>query len=271
MLALSGIATAAQYQAASGSVTFSSTSTIACTRPYFFYCVGLDGSLASSSAAERASSRRFPRPLLSSAVLRTSVAASTGPFTQTQLNVVGSVFVLELGTMVRRGEGVIFTRNRWAGGMTTLHTPSLVADGDGSGSVSKRMTLVGLKHWLGDRTGRGERRRHDFSINTTGRVTQVLASIEGTQTDGEEPVAGPDPRRFDTFRNDKPLAGSAGGGTVFSIHTDGTGYQDVEFSQRATDQLSSGLKPLHGSTLNGTYRECGDGSLQRLLRQMPMQ
>ena len=104
-----------------------------------------------------------------------------------------------------------------------------------------------------------------FSINTDGTGYQVLYSFGASTIDGEDPTAGltlDGSTLFGTTDeggNFPPNQG-VGGGTVFSIRTDGTGYTVLHsFTDTETviNDTVSGLT-LDGSTLYGTTATGGD-------------
>ena len=103
-----------------------------------------------------------------------------------------------------------------------------------------------------------------FSIHTDGTGYQVLYSFGATPTDGEDPVAG---LTLDgsTLFGTTNTGGSAGGGTVFSINADGTGYQVVD-SFTGDNQSNFRLDPRRFD-LVWNYREWRRWPRQRLLHQ----
>ena len=150
---------------------------------------------------------------------------------------------------------MIFSINPDGSGLTILHSFT-GTDGDGETPMSS-MTLVGSTTLYGTTENGGTYGDGTiFSINTDGTGYQVLYSFGATATDGEEQVAG---LTLDgsTLFGTTSIGGSTGGGTVFSIHTDGTGYQVVD-SFTGNNQSISGLT-LDGSTLFGTTEYGGDG------------
>ncbi len=97
-----------------------------------------------------------------------------------------------------------------------------------------------------------------FSINTDGTGFQVLHSFAGGTGDGEEPTAGltlvGSTLYGTTLEGGGTGAGGDGYGTVYSINTDGTGYQVLHSFTDGTGDggIPEGVLALNGSTLYGT-------------------
>ena len=179
------------------------------------------------------------------------------------LTLVGSTLY---GTMYYGGsahDGVLFSVNTDGSNFQVLHAFT-GADGPNPGAdvsftvVGSR--LFGTTDW-GGTDGDGTL----FSINTDGSDYQVVHSFVGGANDGAVPEAGLT-LVGSTFFGTTIGGGPDGAGTVFSINTNGTGFQVVHsFSGGATDGASPGAAlTLVGSTLYGTTGQggaAGDGTV----------
>jgi uncharacterized repeat protein (TIGR03803 family) len=260
VLKLSGTATVADYQAALQSVTFSTTSTVTGTRAITI--VGMDGSLDGGSAAESVDVA-LPTPVLSVPFSNitgytANYSVGTSQIIGANLTAVGSTLFGTAGMGYSGGNGVIFSVNPDGTGLTILHSFT-GTDGDGANPMSS-MTLVGSTLIGTTEHGGAYGDGTIFSINTDGSGYQVLHSFGATKTEAQDPLAGLTLDGSILFGT-TIAGGSAGEGTVFSIHTDGTGFQ-VLHSFAGTDANAqdyiSGLT-LDGSTLYGTTANGGYG------------
>ncbi len=167
------------------------------------------------------------------------------------LTLVGSTL---FGTTTGGGsanDGTVFSINPDGTGFLVLHSFSGSATDGGhpiAGLTLVGSTLFGTTDY-GGTAGDGT----VFSINPDGSGFQLLHSFVGGSTDGVGPYAGLTLVGSTLFGTTFG-GGGAGDGTVFSINTDGTGFQVVHsFAGGATDgnQPFAGLT-LAGSTLFGT-------------------
>jgi len=264
VLTLSGSATAAQYEQALDSVTFSTTSAVTGTRSISL--VALDGSLHSTAAAESVEVA-LPTPVLS--VPFTNISGYTSNYSVgisqligANFTAVGSTLFGTAGLGYQGGPGVIFSMNPDGSDLTILHSFT-GTDGDGENPMSS-MTLVGSTLFGTTEHGGAYGDGTIFSINVDGTGYKVLYSFGASGTDGQDPIAGltlAGSTLFGTTVN----GGSANDGTVFSINTDGSGYQVVHSFTDNDDGNNpyngdsiSGLT-LVGSTLYGTAASGGYG------------
>ena len=98
-----------------------------------------------------------------------------------------------------------------------------------------------------------------FAVNTDGTGFEVLHTFTAGTTDGERPLAG---LTLDgsTLFGTTEFGGTANMGTVFSMNTDGTGFQLLHsFAGGASDGSVADLT-LVGSTLYGTTKAGGSGT-----------
>ena len=155
------------------------------------------------------------------------------------------------------GSGTVFAVNTDGSGFTTLYTFSVVAyppiNPDGAspnGLVLSGQTLYGTTYWGGN-----SQVGTIFSINTDGSGFTVLHTFEGDPTDGAWPIAGMVVSN-NTLYGTTSSGGSTTDGTVFSIHTDGTGMA-VLHSFPYSDGNSPGCLILSAGVLYGTASSGG--------------
>jgi uncharacterized repeat protein (TIGR03803 family) len=164
------------------------------------------------------------------------------------------------------GNGTLFSLNSDGTGFTNLHSFSAsdanYVNSDGLGPVAGLIlsgnTLYGTAEFGGS-AGNGT----VFSVHTDGLGFTNLRSFPATNSsgindDGAGPFAGL-VLSGGTLYGTAEFGGSAGNGTVFSVHTDGTGFSNL-YSFTATNSSginSDGANPLaalifSGNTLYGT-------------------
>ena len=119
------------------------------------------------------------------------------------------------------GLGTIYTLNTDGTGYTLLHSFNGTASDGGAADGS--LTLVGSKLYGMTRAGGGSSNGTIFSMNTDGTGFGLLHSFNGGPADARTPfgsltVGGA------TLYGMSGFGGSNGGGAIFAINTDGTGY-----------------------------------------------
>ena len=247
VLSLSGSATDTQYQTALESVTFSSASTSTATRSLSI--VAIDGSLDSNAAAESVTVG-IAVPALAVPFQTTHVFAQSGnPASPAgNLVLVGSTL---FGTSPNGGsdnDGAVFSMNADGTDYHVLYSFGLTGT-DGTVPVAG-LTLVGSTLFGTTETGGSDGDGTVFSINTDGSDYQVLYSFTGTGSDGAEPIAGLTAVGSTLFGT-TASGGTDDQGTVFSINTDGSGYQ-VLYSFLNADTGTDGADPEAGLTAVGS-------------------
>jgi uncharacterized repeat protein (TIGR03803 family) len=165
----------------------------------------------------------------------------------------------------RSGLGTVFKLNTDGTGFTTLYSFSAgsnnslgdFTNSDGNqpkaGLILSGNTLYGTAHGGGS-SGRGA----VFAINTDGEGFTNLHSFTAisdpyfTNRDGANPDAGL-VLSGNTLYGTAVGGGSSGGGTVFAVHTDGTGFTILHsFGYDSITILPAGGLVLSGDTLYGT-------------------
>lgn len=168
------------------------------------------------------------------------------------------------------GFGTVFEVNTDGTGFTTLYNftkrdPNTNTNSDGNGPsgglIVSGNTLYGTA-FTGGAGGEGT----VFALNVDGSGFTVLHSFvplsngsPGTNRDGANPSAGlalSGTLLYGTTR----VGGSAGGGTVFMMNTDGTGYRVLHNFTGGLDGANPGGLALSGNVLYGTTKG-GGGSL----------
>ncbi len=159
--------------------------------------------------------------------------------------------------------GIVFAVNTDGTGFQVLHTFTAGAT-DGERPLAG-LTLVGSTLFGTTEFGGTANLGTLFSINTDGTGFQLLHSFTGGASDGSSPAADLTLVGSTLYGTTK-VGGSANEGAVFSINTDGTGFQLVHsFVAGASDggDPAAGLT-LVGSTLFGTTLtggSAGDGTV----------
>ncbi len=257
VLTLSGSATVVEYQAALQSLTFSSSSPSTATRSLSI--VAIDGSLDSNVAAESVTIG-FAVPVLTVPYQPVHLFNQRGntSYPQANLILVGSTLY---GTAYRGGsddEGTVFSMNTDGSDYHILY--SFGQTGTDAAYPFAGLTLVGST-LFGTTAGGGSASDGTiFSINTDGSDYQVLYSFTGSGSDGANPMAGLT-LVGSTLYGTTEYGGTDNQGTIFSIHTDGSGYQ-VLYSFLDANPGTDGANPVAGltavgSTLYGTTEDGG--------------
>jgi len=152
------------------------------------------------------------------------------------------------------GNGVMFKVNTDGSGYSVLRRFS-GGPADSShplGLVLAGSTLYGTAS-AGGSSGGGA----VFKVNTDGSGCAELKSFTGEDGDGADPYAGL-VLAGSTLYGTMPFGGSSGGGVVFKVNTDGSGYAVLkDFTGTDGSNSFAGLL-LAGSTLYGTT--CGGGA-----------
>jgi uncharacterized repeat protein (TIGR03803 family) len=167
------------------------------------------------------------------------------------------------------GFGTVFALNTDGTGFTNLYSftatplypyPSINSDGalPYAGLILSGNTLYGTAK-RGGSSGNGT----VFALNTDGTGFTNLHSFTATSgsastnNDGDEPLAGlilSGNILYGTAQN----GGSSGNGTVFAVHTDGTGFTNVHSFNYVSDGAYPGAGLiLSGNTLYGTASQSG--------------
>jgi uncharacterized repeat protein (TIGR03803 family) len=147
-------------------------------------------------------------------------------------------------------QGTIYKVNADGTGYSVLHSFAAFPSGDGNVPLGD-LTLVGSTLYgvteSGGALGTGSIGTV-FKINTDGSDYSVLHSFNNAATDGNNPVAGltaVGSKLYGSTDN----GGSGGGGTIFELNTDGTGFSVIHsFTEGAND----GAVPYAGMTLVGS-------------------
>ena len=154
------------------------------------------------------------------------------------------------------GDGIVFSINADGTGYTILHNFS---GGSGDGKwPSGSLTLIGSTLYGLTGTGGSSSKGTVFSMNIDGTGFRLLHTFNGGSGDGASPddsltLVG------STLYGMTVSGGSANKGTVFSINTDGTGF-DLVHSFSADEGFDShGSLTLIGSTLYGMATLGGSG------------
>jgi uncharacterized repeat protein (TIGR03803 family) len=145
------------------------------------------------------------------------------------------------------GYGNVFSINTDGSGFQNLLAFSGGTDGNGpaAGLTPSGSTLYGTT-FSGGANGQG----NVFSINTDGTGFQNLLSFTGG-TDGNGP-AGNLTLSGSTLYGTTGYGGVYGDGNIFSIHTDGSGFQSLLSFSGSNGYTPTGSLTLSGSTLYGT-------------------
>ncbi|HTU25632.1 MAG TPA: choice-of-anchor tandem repeat GloVer-containing protein [Pirellulales bacterium] len=147
--------------------------------------------------------------------------------------------------------GTIYSVNADGTGYEVLHDFSM-SGGDGFEPMGA-LALVGSTLYGTTTFGGAYGAGAVFSINTDGSDYQVLYSFEGSPSDGRGPEAGVI-AVGSTLYGTTVGGGAYGVGSIFSINTDGTGYEVLHSFNQIDDvgsESESGLVAI-GSTLYGT-------------------
>jgi uncharacterized repeat protein (TIGR03803 family) len=153
------------------------------------------------------------------------------------------------------GYGTVFKVNTDGTGFTNLHSFNFIGGSDGAmpdaGVILSGNTLYGTAS-SGGSGGAGT----VFAVNTDGTgYTNLHHFISGS--DGAYPEAGMI-LSGNTLYGTASQGGSSGNGTVFAVHTDGTGFTNLySFTATSANTNSDGARPyagliLSGNTLYGT-------------------
>ena len=184
--------------------------------------------------------------------------ASNGANPQGSLTLSGS----KLFGITRYGgtidDGALFTMNTDGSGFGVLHS---FTGGTSDGRYPRgSLTLLGSKLYGMTKDGGSSDRGTLFSMNTDGTGFSLLHSFAGGTSDGAYPFGSL------TFSGSKLFGltaggGSGGNGTLFSVNTDGTGF---DMLHRFTDAPSDGARPYGSLTLSGSklygMTEAGGGN-----------
>jgi uncharacterized repeat protein (TIGR03803 family) len=250
-LTLTGTATVANYQLALQSVGFSSTSTSTTARSIAI--VANDGVLDSNAAAESVAVA-IAVPVVGvpfQTVYTFGDFSNTGGYLRANLTAVGSTLFGTGEYGGSGGDGTIFSINADGSGAHVLH--AFTGTGTDGANPLASLTLVGSTLFGTTEGGGSDGDGTVFSINTDGTGYRVLYSFTGTGSDGANPYAGLTVVGS-TLYGTTEYGGSGNKGTVFSIHTDGTGYVVLHsFLNNDVDgELPVAGLTLVGSTLFGT-------------------
>jgi uncharacterized repeat protein (TIGR03803 family) len=166
--------------------------------------------------------------------------------------------------------GTVFALQTDGTGFTTLHNFTGASDGNlpYAGLILSGTTLYGTAHFGGIGIGTV------FAVNTNGTRFTTLHSFGSTSGDGALPDGGVIVSG-NTLYGTTSLGGSLGtngNGTVFAVHTDGTGFTTLHsFTAASTDSSgyhtnSDGTGPEAGLVLSGTtlYGTAYDGGTNGL-------
>jgi len=155
------------------------------------------------------------------------------------------------GTTSRGGtsdKGVIFSINTDGTGYAVLHSfAGGTSDGEDLTVISNRLILSGSKLYGTAKAGGTSNFGTIFSINTDGTDYQILYNFAGGASDGSAP--GLLVLSASTFYGVTSSGGTSNFGTIFSINTDGTGYQVLYNFAGGT---GDGSAPYHSLTLSGS-------------------
>ena len=179
--------------------------------------------------------------------------ASDGLYPAAGLVLVGSTLYGATNSGGASNGGTIFSINTDGTDFQILHTFT-GADGD----VTEQLMLSGSTLYGTTNAGGSSSDGTVFSINTNGTGFAVLHSFTGGTADGETPESTPTLVGSTLFGT--TVGGGAGSsGTIYSINSNGTGYQ-VLYSFRV--RPGDGIDPLaeltsSGSTLFGTTASGG--------------
>jgi uncharacterized repeat protein (TIGR03803 family) len=159
------------------------------------------------------------------------------------------------------GYGTVFAVNTDGTGFTTLYSFNFLGGGGAAlpqaGLILSGNTLYGTAN-AGGSGGAGT----VFAVHTDGSGFTNLYSFTGG-SDGGYPEAGLI-LSGNTLYGTARLGGSSGNGTVFAVHTDGTGFTNLySFTATSSNTNSDGARPyagliLSGNTLYGTAQDGGD-------------
>ncbi len=244
VLTLTGTATLAQYQAALQSVTFSTTGP---TGVRSISIVAIDGLLDSIPAVESVNVAIGDYQYLYSF----SDTGNDGANSYAGLAVAGSTLYGTTWSGGANGSGTIFSVNTDGSDYQVLY--SFTDTGTDGAYPYAGLTLVGNTLYGTTVSGGSDGDGTIFSINTDGSDYQIVYSFTDSGADGANPNAGLT-LVGNTLYGTTTYGGTAGYGTVFSINTDGSGYQDLySFTATGTDGADPyGNLTLVGSTLFGT-------------------
>jgi uncharacterized repeat protein (TIGR03803 family) len=155
--------------------------------------------------------------------------------------------------------GTIFSLNTDGSGFKLLHAfNGALSDG---GKPDTALALIGSKLYGMTQSGGANNLGTLFSMNTNGTGFTLLHSF-GAAIDGRTP-AGDLTLVGTTLYGTTSGGGTKGAGTIFSIHTDGTGYNLIYSLQPSTDgvQPRGGLvfsnQTLFGTTFQGAAPNAG--------------
>ncbi|HEX3655624.1 MAG TPA: choice-of-anchor tandem repeat GloVer-containing protein [Pirellulales bacterium] len=170
---------------------------------------------------------------------------------EASLTLVGSTFY---GTTVSggaSGQGAIFSINTDGTGFQTLYSFS----GTGGNQPTASLTLAGSTLYGTTQYGGFHGDGNIFSINTDGTGFQTLYSFWWS-TDGNE-VSSPVTLAGSTLYGTADFGGTNNDGTIFSINTDGSGFQTLYNFSGSDGSYPNGALTLAGSTLYGTTFDGG--------------
>ena len=172
------------------------------------------------------------------------------------LTLVGSSLV---GTTYDGGTanaGTVFSLNTDGTGFQVLYAfPGYPADGANADYAT--LVLIGSTLYGTTDYGGADNEGTVYSINVNGTGYQVLHSFTGTASDGDEPVPGLTVVGS-TLVGVAEAGGTANDGVVFSLNTNGTGFQLLHSFSGADGSVPNHLT-LVGSTLFGTTYRDGTG------------
>jgi uncharacterized repeat protein (TIGR03803 family) len=193
---------------------------------------------------------------------------SDGAFPQAGLILSGNTLYGTAVTGGSSGAGTVFAVSTDGAGFTTLHSFNY-SDGANpwAGLILSGNTLYGTANRGGNSDG-----GMVFAVHTDGTGFTNLYSFttlnNSTNSDGAEPSAGLI-LSGNTLYGTAGYGGSSGDGTVFAVHTDGTGFTNLySFTARSgpyPSTNSDGANPeagliLSGNTLYGTAFQGGIGN-----------
>ena len=195
-------------------------------------------------------------------------AASDGNSPQSGLTLSGSTLYGTTESGGGHSDGTIFSIGT-GGSYTSLYSFTAGASGGSrpvNGLTLSGSTLYGTTEYGGAAGGSTAGDGTVFSISTSGTGFQILHSFTGGTSDGQDP-AGLALSGSTLYGTTYEGGSSVGDGTVFSVNTDGTGYQLLQSFPTVSDganprtDLALGGSTLYGMTANGGGGVAGDGTI----------